>query len=311
MILGEKMENPLERLPRLTDTELKLLVRVMNLNEDADLVSLIEVIKDLSEKSKLELIQALAAVTAKRIKFAELSLFAQVSLVYLCEISGNHDTVTVAGTSESAYEIAERLISIGAITVSPRSMLDVYGLLFDVKVDFTEEQIQQINNNSYFINNFMEEELIRLYKQFLYRDMLKTFRFILQERNLDLYVTQDASIRFKKLFDKINYRQILHLCNRVVIDYADRVNTGKLSARYAETVVLEAVCRYYTRAVTNQWTIYEADVMYLQEETLFFIERVLGFSTDILGDIPTQENFADWRINKKVEFSKWQPLRLF
>ena len=235
------------------------------------------------EERKKKQIQEIYSKEKAQINFTELTLSDQIKLVYVLMNNSFHNVSEIAPMeSEGKWiQYINRLTEIKAISVSPESAVN--------------EILYKINNNSYFIENSNEEELIILLKKYIYDDLIRQFEDMLNSRRLQLHISENANDKFIELIDKISYTQILTLCNRVAVFFSDKVLTGNMSKSMAKNAALLNVSKFYDRAIQSDWTINHAEICHIGKELQFFIERILNKKTTILKDIASAENLRKWK----------------
>ena len=130
---------------------------------------------------------------------------------------------------ENWIEYINRMVEIKAISVSPESEVEAFceddfpnnyyvdKVHYDVNVIIDEATLHKINKNTYFLECSEDEELITLFKEYIYNDLIIKFEEMLEARRLQLHISENANNRFIELIDKISYTQILALCNRVAV----------------------------------------------------------------------------------------------
>lgn len=126
---------------------------------------------------------------------------------------------------------------------------------------------------------------------------------MLQARRLQLHISENANDKFLKLIDKISYTQILALCNRVSIFFADKVLIGDISRSVAKNAVLLNVSKFYERAVASEWVLNHAEIDCVNKKLKFFITRVLNKGISILKDVASVENLKNWK-QREMDYSK-------
>ena len=248
---------------------------------------------------------------------AELILADQIKLIYLLFNNSFHNTSQIAPmeVKENWIEYINRMIEIKAISVSPESEIEAFceedfpnkyyvaKVDYDVNVIFDETTLHKINNNTYFLEYSEKEELISLFKQYIYNDLIIRFEEMLEARRLQLHISENANNRFIELIDKISYTQILALCNRVAVFFSDKVLIGDMTKSVAKNAALLNVSKFYDRAVESEWTLNHAEIDYVGRELRFFIEKVLNKDITILKDVASVENLKNWS-KREIDYSK-------
>lgn len=261
------------------------------------------------EERKKKQIQEIYSKEKAQINFTELTLSDQIKLVYVLMNNSFHNVSEIAPMEPEGkwIQYINRLTEIKAISVSPESAVNAFckenfpneyyvaKVQYNVNVIFDDEILYKINNNSYFIENSNEEELIILLKKYRYDDLIRQFEDMLNSRRLQLHISENANDKFIELIDKISYTQILTLCNRVAVFFSDKVLTGNMSKSMAKNAALLNVSKFYDRAIQSDWTINHAEICHIGKELQFFIERILNKKTTILKDIASAENLRKWK----------------
>lgn len=261
------------------------------------------------EERKKKQIQEIYSKEKAQINFTELTLSDQIKLVYVLMNNSFHNVSEIAPMEPEGkwIQYINRLTEIKAISVSPESAVNAFckenfpneyyvaKVQYNVNVIFDDEILYKINNNSYFIENSNEEELIILLKRYIYDDLIRQFEDMLNSRRLQLHISENANDKFIELIDKISYTQILTLCNRVAVFFSDKVLTGNMSKSMAKNAALLNVSKFYDRAIQSDWTINHAEICHIGKELQFFIERILNKKTTILKDIASAENLRKWK----------------
>ena len=252
-----------------------------------------------------------------RIDFAELILADQVKLIYLLFNNSFHNTSQIAPmeVKENWIEYINRMVEIKAISVSPESEVEAFceddfpnkyyvdKVHYDVNVIIDEATLHKINKNTYFLECSEDEELITLFKEYIYNDLIIKFEEMLEARRLQLHISENANNRFIELIDKISYTQILALCNRVAVFFSDKVLIGDMTKSVAKNAALLNVSKFYDRAVESEWTLNHAEIDYVGRELNFFIEKVLNKDITILKDVASVENLKNWS-KREIDYSK-------
>ena len=174
---------------------------------------------------------------------------------------------------------------------------------YDVNVIIDEATLHKINKNTYFLECSEDEELITLFKEYIYNDLIIKFEEMLEARRLQLHISENANNRFIELIDKISYTQILALCNRVAVFFSDKVLIGDMTKSVAKNAALLNVSKFYDRAVESEWTLNHAEIDYVGRELNFFIEKVLNKDITILKDVASVENLKNWS-KREIDYSK-------
>ena len=261
------------------------------------------------EERKKKQIQEIYSKEKAQINFTELTLSDQIKLVYVLMNNSFHNVSEIAPMEPEGkwIQYINRLTEIKAISVSPESAVNAFckenfpneyyvaKVQYNVNVIFDDEILYKIDNNSYFIENSNEEELIILLKKYIYDDLIRQFEDMLNSRRLQLHISENANDKFIELIDKISYTQILTLCNRVAVFFSDKVLTGNMSKSMAKNAALLNVSKFYDRAIQSDWTINHAEICHIGKELQFFIERILNKKTTILKDIASAENLRKWK----------------
>ena len=270
----------------------------------------------IENENKKKLIKNTYAKNENIIEFDELIFEDQVKLIYLLFNNTFHNTSKIAPMEESDTWIKylNRMVEIKAISVSSESDINAFckedfpnkyyvaKVIYDVNVNFDEKTLLDINNNSYFVENNDEEDLITLLKDYIYMDLIERFEEMLVDRRLQLHISEKANNRFIELIDQISYTQILELCKRVAVFFSDKTLTGNMTKSIAKNAVLLNVSKFYDRAIESDWILNHADLEYVGEELNFYIERVLNKEITILKDVACVDNLRNWK-RREIDYS--------
>lgn len=278
-----------------------------------------------TRKCECEGCKKLAKIEIKKIytknknilKFDELILEDQVKLIYLLFNNSFCNTFQIAPMGEKKIwiEFLNRMLEIHAISVSPESSVDAFleenfpmnyyvgRVMYDVNVNFDEETLLGINNNSYFIEHNDEDKLIILLKKYIYDDLIEKFEKMLKDRRLELHISENANDSFKELINKISYTQILELCERVAVFFSDKVITGNMTKSVAKNGALGNVSKFYDRAVNSGWTLNHAELNIIGKELNFFIEKILNKDITILKEVVCVDNLRKCK-KREIDYSK-------
>ena len=130
--------------------------------------------------------------------------------------------------------------------------------------------------------------------------MIEEFEDILNERMLDLHISEKANECFKELIGKLSYLQILTLCKRVAVFLSDKVVTGSMSRKFAQNAALLNVSKFYERSVLSGWDIaytklneIHPERRCLSAELSFFLDKVLNKPLTFLKEVPSIENISE------------------
>ncbi len=211
-------------------------------------------------------------------------------------------------------EYLNRLIEIKAISVSPESEVEAFceedfpkryyvgKVQYEVNVVFDEDVLRKINNNTYFLELNKDEELVELFKEYIYDDLIVQYENMLENRRLQLHISENANRRFIELIDKISYTQILALCHRVAVFFSDKVLIGDMTKGVAKNAALLNVSKFYDRAVESEWNLHRAEIEYVGRELNFFIEWVLNKDISILDDVVSVQNLRSCS-KREIDYS--------
>ena len=264
-------------------------------------------------ENKRNLIKKTYSKESDKFEFSELTIKDQIKLVYLLLNNSLHNVSRIAPMKARGkwIEFINRMLEIKAISVSPESDVEAFcdenfpnkfyvdKVHYDVNVIFDDETLHKINNNTYFLDYSEVEELILIYKEFIYNDLILKFDKMLEDRRLQLHISENANTRFWDLINKISYTQILALCNRVAVFFSDKVLIGDMTRSVAKNAALLNVSKFYDRAIESEWALGHAEIDYVGNELSFFIGRVLNKDITILKDVASVENFANWSKREK------------
>lgn len=265
-------------------------------------------IEKIKQEEKRRLINELYECEHEKYKFNELELSDQVKLLYLLFNNPSHNTCQITPPRELSKNwvaYINRLKDIKAISVSSKSDIAAFcvedfprryyvsKVTYDINVLFDECDLKMINNNIYFSECSNIDELIMLLKEYIYDDLISKFEIMLEDRRLQLYISEEANNSFIDLIDKISYTQILELCYRVAVFFSDKVLVGDIKRFVANKAVLSNVSKFYNNAIEKNWTLKHAEIDYLEDELDFFIHRVLNKDISILKEVPSTELITD------------------
>lgn len=273
--------------------------------------------KKLEVEKKRKSIREVYEKENENIDFVDLDLEDQVKLIYLLFNNSNHNTSQIAPREggDLWIEYLNRLKDIGVISVSPESEIVAFceedfphryyvqKVIYDVNVFFDEDILASINKSTYFIENSNEEELIKVFKKYIYIDLINKFDEMLQARRLQLHISENANSRFVELIEKISYTQILALCNRVAVFFSDKVLIGDMTKSVAKNAALSNVSKFYDRAVESEWALNHAELDYVGRELNFFISRVLNKDISILKELASVEKLKNWK-KKEIDYTE-------
>ena len=244
----------------------------------------------------------------EKFEFNTLMLEDKVILIYILMSNPNHNTETIAPCRNSKEWIRKlnRLLDMRIISVSPRTGVEAFieedfpnkyyvaKASYDINVIFDDNEILQVNRREYFLQSHEANELLEVLKKYIYNDIMEKFSYMLEERGLSLYKSEEANNKFIQLLDEISYTQILYLCERVAKYFSDKVLTGKMSKGLAKNAALINVSKFYERAIELEWTINHYDYEKAGKELGFYVEQILGKPLSILKEVVTVENFKNW-----------------
>lgn len=260
------------------------------------------------QKEKKQLIEEVYTGEADKISFEDMALSDQVILINLLLSNPLRNTSQVEPFKDShkMIHILNRLLDIHAISVSSESNIDAFYaenfphrydvtlVKYNVNVSFIDETVRQINKRKYFIDNSDPEELIFLYKHYIYIDIIQKFSEMLKDRRLSLKITKDADNKLRELINILSYSKILGLCLRVAKFLSDKVVVGDMPSYVASNAALGNVSKFYERAIDFGWNLMEAEFEEAGDELAFFIEVIMGKDLSILQDVATVDNLLEW-----------------
>lgn len=275
-----------------------------------------KLISRIKYESKKNQIKKIYTKERQKINFNEMILADQVKLVYVLFNNTFHNTSQIApmGVEGKWIEYLNRLIEIKAISVSPESEVEAFceedfpkryyvgKVQYEVNVVFDEDVLRKINNNTYFLELNKDEELVELFKDYIYDDLIVQYENMLENRRLQLHISENANRRFIELIDKISYTQILALCHRVAVFFSDKVLIGDMTKGVAKNAALLNVSKFYDRAVESEWNLYRAEIKYVGRELNFFVERVLNRDISILDDVVSVQNLRSCS-RREIDYS--------
>lgn len=225
---------------------------------------------------------------------------------------------------DEAIEKYNILLEKNIISVSPHTKISAFDIeefpkkvnlcraTFDININFTDEIIKSLDDNKYFKSrNYMDEELLELWKEYIYNDAIDKLEKLLEERGLRLYKTEEADQSFKKLIDKISYVQLTYLCYKVTKNLSDDIVSHKKKRQYVIDTAYESVSKYYENAIRLEWDVYESNYKFAGDNLKFFVHYVLGKDLSILKEIPAisilekYEAFVDKGDNRKSRYKRF------
>lgn len=273
---------------------------------------------------KQELIRKRYERNHTQIQFKDLELGDQIKFIYVLynnpeQLHSNKKGIPceIAPVEQDTYHFnatginyLHRLIDIGVLSVSPKSPIEAFVEKDFPRVAYIECARYTINvtqssiladytDDSYFLT-CDKAQLLKEYKECLYRDLIKKFEDMLYERRLDLHISENANERFKDLIGKLSYLQILTLCKRVAVFLSDKVVTGSMSRKFAQNAALLNVSKFYERSVLSGWDIaymklneIHPERRCLSAELSFFLDKVLNKPLTFLKEVPSIENISE------------------
>lgn len=281
---------------------------------------------------KQELIRKRYERNHTQIQFKDLELGDQIKFIYVLynnpeQLHSNKKGIPweIAPVEQDTYHFnatginyLHRLIDIGVLSVSPKSPIEAFVEKDFPRVAYIECARYTINvtqasiladytDDSYFLT-CDKAQLLKEYKECLYRDLIKKFEDMLYERRLDLHISENANERFKDLIGKLSYLQILTLCKRVAVFFSDKVVTGSMNRRFAKNAVLINVSKFYDRCIAS-----ELDIAYMEPDELrldnggisaelkYFLVKVLEKPTTFLKEVPSIDNICQPITSKEAE----------
>ncbi|WOO38102.1 hypothetical protein R2R35_06260 [Anaerocolumna sp. AGMB13020] len=287
------------------------------------------------EENKKEIISKYYVNKNNNVEFKELTLKEQLLLFFLIKKNvANSFTVLLpfydedygrfSGTADETIENYNILLEKNIISVSPRTKISAFDVeefpkkvdlcraTFDININFTDEIIKALDDNTYFkIRNYSDEDLLELWKEYIYKDAIDKFEKLLEERGLRLYKTEEADENFKKLIDKISYVQLTYLCYKVTKNLSDDIASHKKKRQYVIDTAYESVSRYYENAIRLDWDVFESNYKFAGDNLKYFIHYVLGKDLSILKEIPAisilenYEAFVDKGDNRKNRYKRF------
>lgn len=264
----------------------------------------IEKAKKEEEKARLanrqERINAVYGINYERVRFDDMALSDQILLVY---VLGNYKKksqpyIDPCGNSNIVDDLT-RLYEIKALTISPNSSLDAFPddnfpytyypskVRYNINVEFTETEKHLLQKCTYFTEVWDHEDLLDLYKDYLYEDLVSKFEYMMTERGLELRMSKDSKEKFFELIDDISYTKISSLCFSSARFFSDKVLTGNMSRTMANNLAFANVYKFYNNAIENGWTI-TTGKPYPGKRLLFFIENIINQNIDILEEVASE-----------------------
>ena len=275
---------------------------------------------------KQNIIQEVFEKEHPQIQFKDLELGDQLKFLYvICRKSNNTDTSSsesiipweIPSVERDRYHFdntginyLRRLLKIGAISISPKSPVEAFDFdeddfpfRFSMRkvwfcINVNQDSVPTDFTKSEYFLNCDKKQLLELYEECLYIDLIEKFEDILDERRLVLHISENANERFKELVGKLSYLQILTLCKRVAVFFSDKVITGNMSRKFAQNAVLLNVSKFYERSVLSRWDIAYMELDEIRSERggvspeLNFFLNILDKPLTFLRKVPSVENIC-------------------
>jgi len=246
-----------------------------------------------------------------RFEFDKLPLKYQIALYNAMITNENHNTHVLAAMQKPTIDLIKdynMMLENNLILVSPESSINAFDedefprkvnislATFDINVDFTDEIVTALNDKKYFsIPEYRVEEKVDIWRELIYRDVLDKFKTMLEERDLELHISEKADEKFRELLMEVSYTKLITICYRVATKLSDRVITGEMNRRFAVNTAYTNVTSYFRKAEEEGWIINDSKYEYAGEKLKTFIRDVLGKNYSILKEIASADslNYRD------------------
>lgn len=266
------------------------------------------------KEETLKLLQEIVANTyekkLQKVNFCEIDIKSQIDLIYVIRNNPNRNTSEIIPNKTYNFKNNEKAMAIklkrlkkkGIISISKKTSVyafdkkdfpynpDLIKSTFDINVIFSKDDVDRINNSTYFRENDNEEELCEILKEYIYDDVIAKFSSMMKKRRLELVVSEKASKNLKMLIDKISYTEIVDLCWRVSKYYSDKVVTGEIGRQKAGMMACSSVLTFYNNAINNGWELSHSNCDYVGDELNEFVTSIMGKKIELLHYSPTVEN---------------------
>lgn len=241
----------------------------------------------------------------KKMQFNELGFDDQVKLLYLIFRYSKSKNIQVELIDGKALECIGRMLAIDAISIAENNELPGVSqenlrnyhwnikINYEVNVDIDNETWLLIRQKRYFIEKVGKEEIIKLMKYYMYCDLIEKYRKMLDDRHIELYISQPADDKFIDLLDVLSYSQILYLCRRVAKTLWDKIAENEMTTSGASKIALANVSRFYSNAVKWGWKLYRAELEDIGNELSFYVKWVMNKDLDILDEVVSVEMLGE------------------
>jgi len=165
-----------------------------------------------------------------------------------------------------------------------------FEVTYKINVSLSDEDWLAIQKGKYFVEHVEKDKLICILRHFLYLDLMEKFEQMLNDRNLELYISEPANMQFIALLDVISYNQIETLCYKVARYLSDKVLVNEIGSEYANKIALGKVSKFYENAKSKGWVLNSRPVQEVGTELFFCITRILGKDLRILNEVVSVES---------------------
>lgn len=166
-------------------------------------------------------------------------------------------------------------------------------VIYDVNVNFSEEEIALIRSNKYFCKSINTSDKIELLHKIMHEDVMERFEALMNERGLGFEIMVSAETEFKELYNKLSYGQIVNLCYQVSKFYLDKTKTGKIYKSVVPKCAIKTAITFYKNSIEKGWAINNSEVSYAGAELKDYITDVLGKDIIILQSVITEDMLYD------------------
>ena len=194
------------------------------------------------------------------------------------------------------------------ISVSPTSGIDAFALddrfplayypfyaIFEWKIDFSDEEKEELSKGDYFSNVLTDNEKMIFLNQYIHTDVLNRFKYLMEERGLELEVLPTAESLFMELYQELSYSEIVTLCFHVARYCLDQTKTGKMYKKFAQKGALKMATTFWENDKKRGWPLAKSEVGYCGTELKWFIQNVIKSDLSILNSIITIETITNQR----------------
>ncbi len=257
------------------------------------------------EEEKRALIVSVYGKEHLKVDFSMLNLREQLNLLEIIFNTGGKVKRFILGHKYNDYSLlVKEFMKKELISISPTSSFNSFKddekfpsryypdkVTYNVNVNFSEDDINNINEGIYFENvDATVEEKLEVFYEIMHEDVLDRFADMMHERGLGFEVLVNAEDEFKKLYRVLSYGQITNLCFQVARYYLDKTKTGKIYKSTVPKAALKTVVTFYNNSSNNSWQIKNSEVSYAGKRLKFYIEKVLHKDIRILQKVVTEKD---------------------